>query len=57
MKTVLGTDNVSGLDVAWSAAIGGGGSAPAIVDGVLYVGSQTDGIYALDSITAPRCGP
>jgi outer membrane protein assembly factor BamB len=47
-ETTISRANVSGLGVRWSAPLGGG-SAPVVAEGVLYVSSGK--LYALDAST------
>jgi outer membrane protein assembly factor BamB len=50
-ETVLGVNNVSGLKLKWAFSTGSFvSSSPAIVDGVVYIGSDDD-LYALNAST------
>jgi outer membrane protein assembly factor BamB len=53
-ENVLSASNVSGLRGMWSYPTGGGESSPAVVGGVLYVGSYDHRVYALDSHTGEK---
>ena len=49
-ETTIGLGNVSGLGVAWTATTGGGvSSSPAVVNGVVYVGSEDRHVYAFSA--------
>jgi outer membrane protein assembly factor BamB len=51
-ENVLNVDNVSGMDLLWSYPTSGAvESSPAVVDGVVYVGSDDDNVYALRART------
>lgn len=51
-ENVLYTSNVSGMDAAWRFAAGGAvDSSPAVVGGVVYVGSDDDKVYAINAST------
>src|SRR5690348_15313085 len=51
-ENVLSAANASRLDIAWTFQTGGAvNSSPAVVDGVVYVGSSDGSVYALDAIT------
>ena len=50
-ENVLTPNNVSSLDVAWTAALASGGtnSSPAVVDGVVYEAAVSNSLYALNA--------
>jgi outer membrane protein assembly factor BamB len=51
-ENTLTPSNVYGLDEAWSFSTGGDvESSPAVVNGVLYVGSDDGNVYALNAAT------
>src|SRR5437660_1329814 len=51
-ENVLTTANVSGLSSDWSYATGGNiYTSPAVVNGIAYVGSEDNSLYALDATT------
>jgi len=51
----LSPANVSGLTESWSASLGPGGeSSPAVIGGVVYVGSDDGGLYAIDAVTGTQ---
>src|SRR5580700_182050 len=51
-ENVLGVNNVGDLVVKWSYATGGYVfSSPAVTNGVVYVGSYADRLYALSAST------
>jgi outer membrane protein assembly factor BamB len=51
-ENTLNPSTVSGLDEAWTFTTGGAvESSPAIVNGVLYVGSDDGNVYALNATT------
>src|SRR5690242_18064207 len=52
-ETILSPTTVGGLHQLWSTHVGRdvGLSAPAVVDGVLYIGSWDRRIYAIDAAT------
>jgi outer membrane protein assembly factor BamB len=52
LETILSPSTVSGLHEVWSSVTGGPiYSSPAVVDGVVYVGSYDDHLYAFDAAT------
>jgi outer membrane protein assembly factor BamB len=54
-ENVLGPGNVSGLTQAWQSPIGGlVYSSPAVVHGVLYIGSYDHNVYALNAGTGAK---
>ncbi len=54
-ENVLSTTNVSSMVLDWSYTTGGGiPSSPAIVNGVVYVGSQDDNLYAFNATTGAK---
>jgi outer membrane protein assembly factor BamB len=54
-ENVLSASNVSGIDVAWSFTTESGVySSPAVVGGVVYVGSQNGNVYALSAATGAK---
>jgi outer membrane protein assembly factor BamB len=57
-ETVLGVGNVGGLQVKWKNPIGVYGnnfeSSPAVVNGVVYFGSDDGNVYALDASTGAK---
>jgi outer membrane protein assembly factor BamB len=51
-ETVLSRSNVAGLELDWSYSTGDGTGihgSPSVVDGVVYVGSDSNYVYALDA--------
>jgi outer membrane protein assembly factor BamB len=53
-ETVLNPTNVSSLTLGWSKNIPGGtgfGSSPIIANGIVYIGDDTDTLYAYDATT------
>jgi outer membrane protein assembly factor BamB len=50
-ENTLSTSNVGSLGLAWDYTTGDDQSSPAVVDGVVYVGSGDDNIYALNAST------
>jgi eukaryotic-like serine/threonine-protein kinase len=53
-ETVLNIDNVGTLELKWSYMVGEQSfrnNSPAVVDGVVYVGSGSDNVYALNAAT------
>jgi eukaryotic-like serine/threonine-protein kinase len=51
-ETVLGVNNVGGLQLLWSYATRSQTeSSPAVVNGVVYVGSDDSNVYALNAST------
>jgi len=54
-ETVLGINNVGGLGLKWSYTTGIGpydeSSSPAVVNGVVYIGSDDGNVYALNAGT------
>jgi PQQ-like domain/IPT/TIG domain len=54
-ENVLSPSSVSGLALDWSFTTGGGvQSSPAVVNGVLYVGSNDGNVYALNASTGTK---
>jgi eukaryotic-like serine/threonine-protein kinase len=54
-ETVLGVNNVGSLNLKWSYATGFYvGSSPAVVNGVVYVGSDDGNVYALNASTGAK---
>jgi outer membrane protein assembly factor BamB len=57
-ETVLGVNNVGGLQLKWKNSIGTYGhaflSSPAVVNGVAYFGSEDGNIYALNASTGAK---
>jgi glucose dehydrogenase len=58
-ETILGVNNVGSLEVKWSFAPGssffsGRTSSPAVVNGVIYVGSFDNNVYALYASTGAK---
>ncbi len=53
-ESALGVGNVGRLRLKWRRATGGGYSAPAVVDGVVYIGSARPSLYALSATTGAR---
>lgn len=53
-ETKLSVDNVGSLRLKWQRATGGGFSAPAVVNGVVYVGSGTPNVYALNASSGAK---
>ena len=51
-ETTIGTNNVASLASKWTTPTGGPiDSSPAVVNGVVYIGSQDAKVYALDAAT------
>src|SRR5205814_1393546 len=51
-ENVITAGNASSLDIAWTAAAGAAVfSSPAVVNGVVYVGSDDDKLYAFNAST------
>ena len=52
-ENVLNVKNVRNLSLKWSYATGAHivGSSPAVANGVVYIGSEDNNIYALDAST------
>ncbi len=50
-ENVLSTNNVSNLVLSWSAPVGYVYSSPTIVNGVVYIGSEDDTVYAFNAAT------
>lgn len=49
-ESTVGRSNVSALTQQWATAIGPGGeSSPAVVNGIVYVGSDDANLYAVDA--------
>jgi outer membrane protein assembly factor BamB len=54
-ETVLNVNNVGSLSLMWSFTTGSFvESAPAVANGVVYVGSDDDNVYALNAITGAK---
>ena len=59
-ETVLGVGNVGGLQLKWQAPIGSDRfptevmSTPAVVNGVVYIGSTDNNVYALNASTGAK---
>ncbi len=57
-EATIGVNNVSRLGVKWTVVTDplnqGGGSSPAVVNGVVYIGSQNGYVYALDAATGAK---
>ncbi len=45
-EKVLNVNNVGNLGLNWSYSTGGGVASPAVVNGVVYVGSNDGNVYA-----------
>ena len=52
-ETILNVDNVASLNLKWNSSIGGA-SSPAVVNGVAYIGSNDDNVYALNASTGAK---
>ena len=52
-KTILGVNNVGTLGLKWQNAVAGN-SSPAVVNGVVYIGSNDDNVYALNATTGAK---
>jgi outer membrane protein assembly factor BamB len=50
-ENVLSPATVSGMDLDWSFATGPTSSSPAVANGMVYVGSNDNNVYALDATT------
>src|SRR6266566_819777 len=51
-ENVINSSNVSTLTLDWRYTTGGGNSSPAVVNGVVYIGSTfPQSLYALDAVT------
>jgi outer membrane protein assembly factor BamB len=54
-ENVLNPENVGSLGLKWSYRTGGSvWSSPAVVDGVVYVGSNDTNFYALNAVTGKK---
>ena len=54
-ETVLNVNNVGSLGLKWSYTTGNDvDSSPAVADGVVYVGSEDDNVYALNASTGAK---
>src|SRR5579871_6060192 len=56
-ETILNTQTVGGLQLKWKYTTGpypGVVSSPAVVNGVVYVGSEDKNVYALDANTGTK---
>lgn len=54
-ENVLNPNNVGRLDLKWSHKTGGTVvSSPAVVNGVVYIGSNDNNVYALNAITGKK---
>ena len=54
-ENVLGPANVAGLSLDWSVTTGAAiFSSPAVANGVVYVGSEDDNLYALNAATGKK---
>ena len=54
-ENVLNVNNVGNLELKWSYATGGTVySSPAVANGVVYVGSEDNNLYALDAKTGAK---
>src|SRR5207245_7613157 len=54
-ENVLNSSNVSALTLDWSYPTGNAiTSSPAVFNGLVYVGSEDDKLYALDALTGAR---
>ncbi|MBV8976248.1 MAG: PQQ-binding-like beta-propeller repeat protein [Alphaproteobacteria bacterium] len=53
-ETVLNRKNVKSLKLVWQANIGDTRSAPAVVGGVVYAGSDDGHLYAMDAASGTR---
>jgi len=54
-ENVLSASTVAGIDVVWSFTTGAYvDSSPAAADGVVYVGSQDENVYALNAATGAK---
>src|SRR5260370_258415 len=50
-ENILTSSNVSALTLDWSYTTGSVQSSPAVANGVVYIGSMDDKLYALDAVT------
>ncbi len=51
-ESILNSANVSGLTEGWAASLGPGSeSSPAVVNGVVFVGSDDGGVYVIDAVS------
>jgi len=58
-ETVLGVNNVGSLQLKWKTTLNGNrsfsdSSSPAVVNGVVYIGSTDDNLYALNASTGAK---
>ena len=53
-EKVIGVNNVGNLGLKWSYGTGGGASSPAVVNGVVYIGSVLGGVYAVNAKTGAK---
>jgi outer membrane protein assembly factor BamB len=53
-EKALDVNNVGNLSLKWSYTTGGWDSSPAVANGVVYVGSGDDNVYALDANTGAK---
>ena len=53
-EQVLNVNNVGGLGLKWSYTPAGGRSSPAVANGVVYVGSDDNNVYALNARTGAK---
>ena len=59
LENVLDSSNVSGLDEAWESAATGNSifSSPAVANGVVFVGSRDNKVYAFPASCSTPCSP
>jgi outer membrane protein assembly factor BamB len=54
VENVLSASNVAGMDLLWKFTTGNMVSSPAVVNGVVYVGSDDFNVYALNASTGSK---